>query len=182
MAPVIKTRVKTTAKGDATFTQLLADVRRLGSRYVAVGILEPDRKYPDSDATLGQVALWQEYGTHNAKGFPMIPARSFLRSPVDVGMDAIMALKAKLYARVVAKTMTVDKGLAAIGADVVRRMQTTIKRRIAPELAPFTLAMRKENGIQGTIPLLATGFLYNSIHFAVRSFGRGDLGKGGKLK
>lgn len=178
MPPTLKGRVRTTMKGDADFKRLLRDMGKLGSQYVAVGILEPDRTYPDSDATLGQVALWQEYGTHDAKGFPVIPSRSFLRDPVDSAIGPIEALKAKLLRKVQDKAITAEKGLATIGADIVRRIQTAIKKRIDPPLRPYTLKMRKKKGITGTIPLIATSFLFDNIHFAVRRFGFRDLGGG----
>lgn len=176
MARFVTVKARTTTKGgDPSFADIIKHARLIGEQYVAVGILEPQRRYPDSDATLGQVALWQEFGTHTAKGKPMIPPRSFLRTPVDVGRAGIEELKARLLQRIFDGKLSPATALASIGADVVRRMQNTIKKRIAPKLAPYTLEKRKEAGISGTIPLLATQFLYNSIHFAVRRYGFTEL-------
>lgn len=177
MPPIIKTRVKTSEKGDPLFKKLARDMRGVGGQYVSIGILDPERMHPDSDATLGQIALWQEFGTHTATGKPIIPARSFLRTPVDTGMAGIERLKTRLLRQVMNGQLSVRKGLEAIGADIVRRMQNAITKRIDPALAPLTLHLRRERGIKGTVPLIATRFLYNAIHFAVRD---GFAGKGSK--
>jgi len=174
MANLLHVRIKTTTKGDVLFEDLKRQYRDLSRKHVSVGILEPHRRYPNSNAMVGEVALWQEFGTQPKGGRPGIPARSFLRTPFDKGLGALFRLKTQLLGMIADDRITVTQALQKLGADAVNRIQTTIKRRIAPELRPFTLEKRKEQGITGTIPLYATHFLYDSIHFAVRTTGKDD--------
>jgi len=171
MPRILHVKIKTSSKGDVTFSELKKQYRDLSRKHVTVGILEPGRAYPNTEATVGEVALWQEFGTRPKNG-RAIPSRSFLRTPFDKSTDAIFRLKTKLLAQIAADKITVVQGLQFLGADLVRRMQTAIKKRIPPPLRPYTLERRKEKKISGTIPLYATGFLYNSIHFAVRDSGQ----------
>lgn len=169
MAKLLQIKVKTTTKGDVAYNEVRRQVGELARQYVSIGILEPGRAYPNSDVTVGEVALWQEFGTKPKGSRPGIPARSFLRTPFDKGVNAIAALKTRLLGQIFEGKLTVSDGLARLGADAVRRIQTTIKKRIEPPLRPYTLAKRREQRITGTIPLLATRFLFDSIHFAVRT-------------
>ena len=174
MAPILKSQVKTTTKGDVNYARLISDANKMRSMYAAIGILEPQRVYPETGALLGEVALDQEFGTTSSGGKQLIPSRSFIRTPVDQGTQAIVDMMMMLQGKIQDGVMTVPRALATVGADIVRRMQTAIKKRIDPALAEMTLKLRQERGITGTIPLYATGFLYRSIHFAVRSWTSGD--------
>lgn len=168
MPGILQGHVTIKRRGDMDFRKLENMVRDLADQYVAIGILEATRSYPDSTATLGEVAMTQEFGTETAKGTVAIPSRSFLRTPVDKAIETLVALQETLLNRVFDEKMTVPKALGRMGAEVVRIMQTAIVKRIDPPLRPLTLQLRKERGITGTIPLLATRWLYQNIHFAVR--------------
>jgi hypothetical protein len=180
MPPLIRPKVVTRMKGDVYNKALIKTLKASIGQYVAIGILEPDRMYPGKvtslgyspPVSLGQVALWQEFGTHTRDGRVWVPARSFLRTPVDKGMPAINRMKARLLDKIVHGEMGFKQAFETIGADIVRRMTNTIKRRIDPPLANLTLKLRKEQGITGTIPLFATRMLINSIHFKVYGAGR----------
>jgi len=174
MPSFVSIRIKSQSRGDISFADLIKTHQDLARKNVTIGILEPDRKYPDSDATLGEVALWQEFGTHRKDGSVMIPARSFLRTPFDATAERVFEMMRSSLPLIADDKKTVAKALAEVGTFVVNTIQRTIRMRIAPALAPYTLQKRREQGISGTIPLSATNFLYNSIHYAVRINQAGD--------
>lgn len=166
--------IKSTTRGDVSFRDLLRECQDLGTHEVVVGIVDAGRKpYEDSDATVGEVALWQELGTHDKQGNVLTPARSFIRTPTDKAEEAIRGMMAQALVDLADKKTTVKKALGNVGRYLVRRMQDAIKRRIAPALAPYTIMKRREKGITGTIPLYATTTLYRSINSTVRRIGDG---------
>jgi hypothetical protein len=165
--PIIKPHVKRKETGDVSYRQLLGALKRTASHEVIVGILDPNTPYPDENVTLGQVAAWMEFGTHDSKGNVMAPSRSFLRAPLDHGRRGISRLKERLLQALEDRKISVQKAYEALGQDAVRRMQNAIMGRIPPSLAPSTLARRLPD--QGTIPLLRTTFLFKHIGFSVRS-------------
>jgi len=194
MPPLIKARTKTTAKGDVGFLALKKELRKAQGSYVTVGILEPERRYPlpvtrpkkgggkasgsaPIGATLGQVAVWMEFGTHDRQGNPIVPARSFIRSPIDRGLAAIERVKTKALQQLALGEITLQVALGRLGAECQRRMQNAIvKSETGPPLKPKTLARKRKLG-QPDIPLIATGLLRSSIAFAVTL-----AGGGGKTK
>lgn len=170
-------KIKSTTRGDVDFRDLLKECQDLGTSEVVVGIVDAGRTpYEGSKATLGEVALWQEFGTHDRRGNVMTPARSFIRTPTDNATEAIRAMMEQALVDLADKKTTVKKALGNVGRYLVRRMQDAIKRRINPPLAPYTLMKRREQGITGTIPLYATTSLYRAINSTVRRIG--DTPKG----
>jgi hypothetical protein len=135
--------------------------------YVEIGITEPDEKYPNSDVTVGQVAAWMEFGTHTAKGIEMVPARSFLRTPVDAGQASIEKVKTQQIDKLIQGEISIETALSAIGARVQVLMQNAITRGIAPKLADSTIRRKRALG-QPDTPLLATRFMFDHIGFGVR--------------
>lgn len=164
--PIIRPKVSSTIGSDDHLKKLKAVLDASRGAYVTVGILQPNVKYPDSDATVGQVAAWQEFGTHGKDGSPIVPARSFIRTPTDKALSKLAALKQRELDLIVQEKSTIRQGLARLGADLQRRMQNAIVQNIPPPLTPETLAKKRALG-QPDTPLIATGLLKASIGFAV---------------
>lgn len=142
-------------------------LKRARNCFVEVGITEPDAAYPNSEVTVGQVAAWMEFGTHTQAGLPIVPARSFLRTPVDAGMPAIEKVKNQQLDKLLQGEISIETALAAIGTRIQTMMQNAIVRGIAPRLADSTLRRKRALG-QPDTPLLATRFLYEHIGYGVR--------------
>jgi hypothetical protein len=119
-----------------------------------VGVQEEDAgdKYPDHDATVGQVAMWNEFGTQD------IPARSFLRDWADENAEKIAKQIGADYMRVLFADEDEEAALEKRGSEYSRQIVGRIKRRIPPPNSPKTLARKK-----GTTPLIDTGLLVKSI-------------------
>lgn len=165
-----KVTIKTT--GDALFKEFAKTFKTIKGSWVEIGVLQASRQYPPDPhnpkgprVTLGQVAAWQEFGTHTQDGAPIAPARSFIRAPMDKGKKGIERLKKRQVDMLSRGLTTVEGVLKAIGFDATRRMQNAILRRIPPPLKPSTLA--KRTPAQGTIPLYKTKFLWKALGFKV---------------
>ena len=147
--------------------QRLEHVLKLAhNSFVEVGITEPNDAYPGSEVTVGQVAAWMEFGTHSKAGLEMVPSRSFLRTPVDAGLDSINKVKNQQIEKLIQGEISIETALGAIGARVQILMQNAITRGIAPRLADSTLRRKRALG-QPDTPLIATRFLYDHIGFGV---------------
>lgn len=182
--PLIKPKVKQTQTGDPFFRDILDLFTHCHGSYVEIGILQPNRRYPSEEAvkgdtpTLGQVAAWQEFGTHSKDGTPIVPSRSFIRAPMDHGRRGIERLKERLVQGVIDKKIPLKKAYEAIGQDAVRRMQNAILGRIPPALKPATIRRRTDD--QGTIPLYRTKWLFKSIAFSVTMAATPEVKRKGK--
>ncbi len=124
-----------------------------------LGILDAvaRKKHPNADATMGQVAIWNEYGT------PTTPARSWLRDYVDenedlfakqLGADTLRVIFAKEDERTV---------LGKRGSEYRHKLIGRIKRRIDPANAPRTLQNKR-----GNVPLIDTGAFLDALRWQVK--------------
>lgn len=128
---------------------------------VEVGVLEGDgeQQYADSEATVLDVATWNEFGTED------IPARSFLRGWADENESANVERMRRIGQAVMqGKLPSVEAGLARFGVFAVGSIQKRIADGISPENAPSTVARKGSS-----TPLIDTGQLRSSITYRVPS-------------
>lgn len=163
--PVLRPKVSVTTKGDVGFKNLADALKASKGMWVSVGILEPEIKYPNG-ATLGQVALWHEFGTHNANGTFKMAKRSFIRSTTDENVRGLEREKTSVIQLVQQGRMTMLKAFERLGAFLQVRIQAKIQDGIPPPLRPYTL-QRKARLQQPETPLIATKTLFEHIVFAV---------------
>lgn len=118
---------------------------------LTVGIHE-DAGETEDGLTVAQVAAFHEFGTVN------IPERSFLRATLDSEKPQIESLVKDVTRQVISnrRRLGSKRALSILGADIQRRIQGTIRRRIPPELKSRV----------GT-PLIASSQLIGSIAFKV---------------
>jgi hypothetical protein len=110
----------------------------------------------NEDLTVEEVAIYQEKGTKNKKGTPVIPSRSFIKETFNINKDKIR----KTFMGAVLKSP--EKSLGLIGTYVVGLIQQRIADGIDPALSPKTV---KHKG--SSKPLIDTGQLRNSITFKI---------------
>lgn len=150
-------------------SKLLEQLRELGAtqKHVAVGVLgsaasekhdDPDAKKP---ATVGQVAVWNHYGTST------IPARPFLTLALEKHREELKKLQARLGYALVTGKLTLDTALALLGEAAVAKIKQTIADGVAPANAPSTIEAKGSS-----TPLINTGQLRGSIVSEVREGGR----------
>ena len=144
--------------------------------YVKIGVLQEDYEKPkaedksqrklrffDNPVTLGQVAVWNEFGTSDGR----IPERSFIRTTVDAHGKGDWAREAEaLKKRIVEGRMTTDQALLHMGLLIKKQIQEKIRSSVPPPNASSTIAAK---GSDKT--LIDTGQLLNSIDFELHRNG-----------
>ncbi len=148
--------------------------------YAMVGVQNASRVYPGEDVTLGQVAAWMEFGTKGrANGKGAVPARSFLRTPIDNAEPELNKIRERVLEQIVTGKMAIADALETLGFFVSNRCKNAIYLGISPELKDSTRASKRSNrankGVSSTpdTPLMDTHFLVDSIGYEVVLAGNG---------
>lgn len=105
------------------------------------------------------------------KGSPAqnIPARPFMEPGVEAAKDKIIEqLKRAAQNALSADDGAIEKGLIRSGMIAQSSIRMLINSGIDPALSPSTLAARRRRGRKGTVALIDTGQLRNSINFVIR--------------
>jgi len=122
---------------------------------VFVGILDEDAQQAHGDSTLGQVAIYNEFGTSK------IPSRPFIRGPFDAH-EGYRSLVTSLMKRMVDGAITIESALNILGAAVAQGMIKGINSHTYAENAEST-ADRKLSDT----PLVDTGDLRDHITYKI---------------
>jgi hypothetical protein len=124
-----------------------------------LGILEVEaqKPHPTHNVTIGEVAVWNEYGT------PDTPARSWLRDYVDENADLFAKQLGADTMRVIFAKENERKALSQRGSEYRKKMIGRIKRRIDPPNAPETLRRKR-----GNVPLIDTGTFIENLRWQVK--------------
>lgn len=158
---------------DLGIGQLREDVATLQRQRVTVGYQGPSgqAQHPNADASVAQVAAWQEFGTPGSddrtydKTRTRIPSRPFVRTALAKYQAEIAAvIKAQLRA-VLNGDASVDDAQSAVGERMVEAVQTTIldAKAWAEPLAQSTIDRKGHDD-----PLIDSGALYDAASYAVR--------------
>jgi len=158
---------------------LMAQIMAIKTKpHVKIGVLQEDfgkeKETPtgvEKDATLGEVAVYNEFGTLPPNGGvgkhgPVhgTPERSFIRSTADENRKYDWPAYAdELRKEVVAGRMTTDRMLGLMGQRIKKDIQMKIRSNVPPPNAPSTIAAK--GGKDKT--LINTGQLLNSINYEV---------------
>lgn len=152
--------VKITEKNSAA----MRNARRLlkkRRKKLRLGVLEGDAVIPhpesEDNATYGEIAVWNEYGTQD------IPARSWLNGFIAENLDKIANDLATDTRRVIFAGADERDALVKRGKKYVTQIRKRIKNRIPPPNAPATLRRKK-----GDIPLIDFGHFIKRIKFEVK--------------
>lgn len=146
---------------DRGFAKIIAELEAAGKSHVSVGV-QGDMKRQDG-ATQADVATWMEYGTRDATGNTIVPARSFMRSTFDESQADLTELKKKILARITAGKLSTAQGLGLIGEWFKARVQKKIASNVPPPLQPETI--RKKGS---TRTLIDTGQMRQAITYTVK--------------
>lgn len=152
------------AKGGVKITDIkrnwnkLSNTMRLLSgdgKAVFVGILEEDFDKPHGDGpeTLGEVAMYNEFGTSR------VPARSFIRATFE-SRGAYQSLTVSLLKRVIAGTLTIDQARNILGSSIAKSFIKAINDGIDPANAEATLDKKLSD-----LALVDTGELRDHITY-----------------
>jgi hypothetical protein len=132
-------------------------------KHLRIGILpaEAVQLHPSREGvTIGDVAVWMEYGTGMGPG--STPARSWLFDWLAENEKLITEQLATDTYRVIFAGDDEATSLGRRGTAYRQSIQGRIKRRIPPPNAPYTLLYKR-----GDTPLMDTKLFYDSIRWEV---------------
>jgi phage gpG-like protein len=144
-------------------------IEELAQREVLVGVpqVEAPREGDEWDGPMNNATL--AYIHDNGSPAANIPARPFMAPGVEKVQDYVTArLESAGRAAMDGDQGTVEVELEKAGMKTQASIRNTINDGIEPELADSTLAARRRRGRTGTVPLVDTGQLRNSIQYVVR--------------
>ena len=157
---------------DLGIGKLKADVATLQSQGITIGYQGPSgaAQHPNADASIAQVAAWQEFGTPGSddrqydKARGHIPSRPFVRTGLAKYQGEIKAAIRDAF-RALLSGGSVEQAQDAVGQRAVEAVQQTIldARTWAKPLAQSTID-RKGHGD----PLIESGAVYDATSYAVR--------------
>lgn len=151
--------------------EVLQSISGLVDKQVLVGIPDsaPERK---DDEPIGNAAI----GYIQETGSPAnnLEARPFLVPGVANAKDkASPQLQKAIEAALDGDLPRAEKRMSSAGLVAQNSVRAKINSGIKPELAASTLAARRRRGRKGTVPLIDTGQLRNSITYVIRSKKKG---------
>ncbi|GMG90666.1 hypothetical protein Cmtc_18860 [Cupriavidus sp. TKC] len=146
--------------------EVLQSISGLVDKQVLVGIPDsaPERQddEPISNAAIGYI---QETGSPANN----LPARPFLVPGVAAAEPKTLPkLQQAVEAALDGDLSRADKRMAGAGLEAQNSVRARINSGISPELKESTLANRRRRGRTGTVPLIDTGQLRNSITYVIR--------------
>lgn len=149
--------------------EVLQSISGLVDKQVLVGIPDssPERKddEPLSNAAIGYI---QETGSPANN----LPARPFLVPGVASAEEkTVPQLQKAVEAALDGDLPRAEKRMASAGLAAQNSVRAKINSGIAPQLKASTLAARRRRGRTGTVPLIDTGQLRNSITYVIRKKG-----------
>lgn len=152
-------RIKVVDRGAKRAQRLLQQPRKK----LRIGVLEREAVIPhthDPDVTMGQLAVWHEYGT------PDTPARSWLNDWVDEHIDVITRQLSADTLRVLFGKPPEDEAeaLKKRGSAYRQQIRGRIRRGIAPQNKAATLRKKKD---RSTTPLIDWGEFIDAIRYEV---------------
>lgn len=123
---------------------------------------DPNEKQPMNNATLA-------YIQDNGSPANNIPARPFMHPGVEACKEKVVKQFEKgAKAALTGDTGAIDKALNTAGLMAQASIRNVINSGPPPALAESTLAARRRRGRTGTVPLVDTGQLRNSINYVLR--------------
>jgi len=149
---------------DHGWGKILNNLKELSGTRVQVGVLGSDggRKHPDSDITVAEVALINEFGSGKAH----IPSRPLLRGTFTKSNPMVQEIGRTIASRVVNFMQSASLALDAAGKVAVEALRVQIAKGVSPGNAPRTI---KEKGFDH--PLLWTGLLWEALSHRVTGSG-----------
>lgn len=161
----VKFKVETKKSQAEQFIELMS---KYPDAHVTVGIHEGAGSYQSKGKkaapSVVQVALWNEFGTPDAKH--PIPERSFIRSAIDDNMPLIEKWRLSLISQMLSGKKTMNEALETMGYRVQTLIENKIKSNIPPENAPSTAEAKIRDGVAPET-LIHTGLLLRSVTYQV---------------
>lgn len=144
------------------FEELALKLARASGTKVRVGVLgaNASQKHPDSNITVGEIFMVNEFGSDDGH----VPERSSLRSTFEKDRPLMKQALSQATHDIVFRKDTVDGALNHVGNVAVAAVRRTINEQVPPPNAPATVEDKGFNH-----PLINSGLMKNSVtHQLVR--------------
>lgn len=141
---------------DRKLRKLEKKLSRLTAKKVKVGIVEDSTH--SSGISMAELAAIHQFGAPGAG----IPARDFLRAPIQDRKAEQIRVTAAVAKAIVAGAMSIDRGLDIIGIWGEATVKAAIRDGISPANRPATIAAKGSS-----TPLIDTGELHDAISHKV---------------
>lgn len=117
------------------------------------------------DTSVAQVAAWQEYGTEDAQGAVLVPARPMLSTTFEENERDFDKATRKGISDIVDGRANATEAVEALGNTGLRKLRKTMdqSKRWADELSPATIARKGHDQ-----PLLDSGKMRDAASWALR--------------
>lgn len=123
---MIKSKFSTTVKGQDKVDKLMKVLKAYSNAYVTVGIHEDAGMYSKGEASVVEVALWNEFGTQS------VPERSWMRSTMDEIAPQLNRMRDQMIDNILGKGWSVEKALGFMGFFIQNKLQNKIKSNVGP--------------------------------------------------
>lgn len=154
------------------FVAVRKRIKEMHRTVVVVGIpAAKDELYPEGEASLVDVAMFNEFGTESGSWSQEgIPERPFLRPTLKDNKEKYRKTMASGAARAIKGTTEWKTELGKLGARVSADIKLKIRDVREPANSEVTIEMKGSSN-----PLIDTSFLRNSITWEVRNKSGEDL-------
>lgn len=139
--------------------EFLAMIKELQGSEIKLGILGSGAgggKHKKSDATVLDIAIWNEFGTRK------MPERSFIRASYDSNRSDYESKGEKLLEQVIGMTVSPSVLYDTLGLYMVGQTQKYLTNLSSPPNDPFTIKMKGSSN-----PLIDSGQMRDSIEYEV---------------
>lgn len=145
--------------------RIIRDYKWWDNAYTAVGWDAYSGKYPNG-TLVSQVAIWNEFGTHNEDGSVRNPARPFMRPAYQENKAALDTLRRDVVVRVNEGKLTPEKGLNILGYRMWQWVRSKILSNVPPPLAARTLAKKRRAG-RPAVTLIDTRRMLDTLTYKI---------------
>jgi hypothetical protein len=126
---------------------------------IKVGFVKGLGKHPGSNATISEIAAYNEFGTQGSDGQERIPERPFLRTTLKENLAPVyMPLLKHLMSLMINGELTVEQAVGVLGEKAVTDVKTKIDTLSEPPNAESTIAKKKSSS-----PLVNTKLMAQSV-------------------
>ena len=145
---------------DKVWRRIIANVKKAGTLELQVGITGSDgeQKHPNSDLTIGEIALIHEYGSEKAD----VPARPFLSRAFERTAFPMHAAMRRAASDCYMSPSSLMSSLRAMGQLAVGAVRMTIFDNIPPALEESTVRKKGHD-----LALVDSGTLMEAISYKI---------------
>jgi hypothetical protein len=146
--------------GFEDFEDTVEDLKSSREDHVVVGLLSKDastKHEGETDATMIDIAVWNEFGTGR------IPSRPFIRQTFDTRQVKLTRIVKQLSGKIGQGELTKKAALEVLGDTFRQEVLLSIEKKEYAENADSTIKKKKSDK-----PLVDTGQLQQSINYEVR--------------